>query len=129
MFFNKNKKGQLFLISSFLLFFSVLFIYSLETENTYITSSSKNGILGNIIYESCQVGIKSNGSYIDLRYSEFTSNVSNYCDNLNYVCSLTIIKKGGAPTNLSDLNYTHYDYNINYENEGFVYTNDFTCES
>ncbi len=127
MIYNKNKKGQLFLISSFLLLFAVLFIYSLETENAYIPSSEKNGILRNIVFESCVVGMNSNGTYIDLRYTQFKNNVSNYCSSLNYNCSLTITKQGGAPSNLSNLNYTHYDYEIYYENGGFVYDGEFNC--
>lgn len=123
----KNKRGQLFLLSTFMILLAILFIYSLETENTYIVKSAKTGILNNIIYETCEVGKLSNGSYIDSRYTQLTTDISNYCSGLSNTCTLTIIKQGGAPTNLSQLNYTHFNYNINYENHGFKYLGDFNC--
>lgn len=122
-----SKKGQLFLLSSYLILFSIFFIYSLETENTYIVNSAKTGILNNVLYETCKVGKMSNGSYIDSRYSTFVSDVSSYCSNQGYNCTLSIVKQGGAPTNLSNLNYTYYNYSLYYNNSGFIYSQNFTC--
>lgn len=125
--YKKNKRGQLFLLSTFMILFGLLFIYSLETGNTYIVKSAKTGILNNMIYETCQVGKMSNGSYLDSRYSELSSSISTYCTDLGYTCTLSIVKQGSAPTNLSNLNYTHYDYSILYDNFDYKYEGSFNC--
>ncbi len=124
---NTNKSGQLFLLSAYLILFGLIFIYSLETQNTYKLKSSKSSILNNVIYETCKIGKLSNGSYIDSRYSNFTINVNNYCNGFGNICNLTITKIGSAPTNLSQLNYTHYNYSILYKNHGYDYEKNFTC--
>lgn len=69
----------------------------------------------------------SNGSYIDERFGNFTQSVANYCTEFDYTCALNISKSESAPTNLSLLNYTYYNYSINYYNLGFNYSSNFTC--
>lgn len=123
----KNKKSQLLIFSMMFLILLLLFSYSLETRNTYKTHFSKTDILDNIMLETCQVGIRSNGSYIDERYSDFTTSVSSYCSDFGYDCSLGITKKDSAPANLSLLNYTHYDYEINYTKETLSFNGSFNC--
>ena len=125
--FMKNKKSQMFIISGFFVILGLLFIYSLETENYYIISSSKSSLLSNIIHQTCQIGEISNGSYLDSRFAQFESNIETYCPQIGVSCNLTISKSAGAPTNLSELDYTYYNYSIDYENWGYSYSGDFNC--
>lgn len=89
--------------------------------------SSQSLLLDNIMFESCQVGKLSNGSYIDDRFISFSGNLSQYCDGIGITCNLTISKKAGAPVNLSILNYTHYNYELNYIEGNYHYNSNFTC--
>ena len=123
----KNKSGQLLIFSGMFLILLLVFSYSLETQNSYKAYSSNLGITNNIVHETCQVGKLSNGSNLDSRYSSFVSSVDSYCDIFSYNCSLTITKQGGAPTNLTLLNYTHYDYSLNYSSDKIEYSNSFRC--
>lgn len=123
----KNKSGQLFIISGFLVILGLFFIYSLETENYYIISSSKSSLLSNIVHQTCEIGRISNGSYIDSRFSDFETNIENYCPTISASCNLTISKSAGAPTNLSELDYTYYNYSIAYEYREFSYSGSFNC--
>lgn len=122
-----NKKGQFIILSVALFVLLLLFIYSQETDNSYIIKSSKSSIIDNIIYETCRVGKMSNGSYIDSRFGNFSISTLNYCASFNYTCILNITKSASAPANLSILNYTSYNFSITYYNDGFNYTSNFTC--
>jgi hypothetical protein len=125
---NSNKKGQLFIIGGFFIMLSLVFIYSLETDNHYIISSSKSSLLSNIIDQTCQVATLSNGSYIDTRFTDLETKTNQYCNSINLNCDLVISKSLGAPINLSELDYTYYNYSIYYKNEGFSYNNSFRCD-
>jgi len=111
------------------LFLIILFIYSLETDNFYITKFSKNTILDNIIYETCVIGRNSNGTQIDQRLKMFVNNVSNYCGERGSYCELLITNNTPIPPsgNWSLLNYTHYDYHIDYNWKGLNTSLDFVC--
>ena len=125
--YKKNKSGQLFLISAFLLMSSLLFIYSLETENYYIVNFSESIILENILYETCNVGYNSNGSFIESRFTSFQNYVNSDCQNNYYNCDLQITKITSAPTNLSLLNYGHFNFTLSFDNKNLNYSNKFTC--
>lgn len=127
MIFNKNKFGQFFILSGFFIMLSLLFIYSLETENYYIENLGESSLLSNIIYETCMVGKYSNGSYLDSRFFDFETRVESYCIESEINCNLSIIKQGGAPSNLSLLDYSYYNYYINYTNKNFEYNSEFNC--
>lgn len=124
-----SKSGQFLIFSGFFLVMLLIFIYYTETQNNYILNLGNDYILNNIIYESCMVGKLSNGSNIDTRNSIFISDISNYCFDLGIFCDLNIIKNstGQAIVNLTLLNYTYYDYSINYSNFGFEYFKNYTC--
>ena len=124
----KNKSAQLFIIGGFFIILSFIFIYSLETENYYIISPPKSSLLSNIIYETCQVATTTNGSFIDSRFSDFETSLENYCSDLNINCDLIISKNLGAPVDLALLDYTYYNYSIIYENSGYSYLGNFTCD-
>lgn len=123
----KNKSGQFFIISSFILFLLLVFIYSLETQNTYIVNSAESLLVENIIYETCEIGITSNGSYLDSRFSSFENSIENYCSSINFNCNLTTIKSAGAPANLSLLNYTFYNFTIDFQGNVLDIEKDFNC--
>lgn len=123
----KQKKSQFILFSGLFLLLLILFIYSLETENSYISKPVKFNLLNNIIHESCMVGKLSNGTYIDQRFANFTIYIQNYCNNFDAICTLTITKDVGAPTNLTLLNYTHYQYSIEYNYDNYYYNERFNC--
>ena len=122
-----SKRSQIILISGFLVLLVLVFIYSLETENSYIVYSAKSSLLENIMHETCQVGIMSNGSYIDVRFGNFSADVLNYCQDFAYNCTLNIQKNGDAPDNLSELNYTHYTYSVIYSAGNYNNSYNFTC--
>lgn len=124
-----SNKSQFLVFSAMFIFLLLIFIYSLETDNTYIVKNSKFNLIENIIYETCQVGKNSNGSYIDSRYSNFTNDVETYCLDLDYNCTLTIVNNTIIPpdSNWSKLNYTHYDYSLDITQMDFSYTGDFNC--
>lgn len=127
MFF--SKKAQFFILSGMLLFLLLFFIYSLETDNSYIVKFSKNSILDNIVYETCIIGKNSNGTQIDGRFDSYELNVLNYCISRGLSCNLTIINNTQIPPlgNWSLLNYTHYNYNIDYNSDNFNVSFDFNC--
>jgi len=128
--YKKTKKGQFFILSTAFLLLLLLFIYSQETQNTYIVKSSNFNLVENIMCETCYIGTTSNGSYIDGRYSTFKNDVNNYCLSLGIVCNLSIINNSAIPPqpgNYSSLNYTHYDYQISYKSLEVNYTKTFTC--
>ena len=123
----KTKRSQILILSAMFLFLLLLFTYSLETDNTYISKISKNTLLDNLMFETCQVGKLSNGTYIQSRFSNFSSKVQTYCQNIGRVCQLTIVNNTAIPSNLSKLNYTYFDYKISYTSQNFSYTHNFTC--
>jgi len=123
----KNKKSQFMIFSITFFVLLLTFIYSQETENYYILKSSKTTILDNIVHETCQVGKMSNGSYIDSRLGNFSQSLNTYCNDFDFTCNLTVLKSGSAPANLSLLNYTFYNFTLDYKNEGFNHTSNFTC--
>lgn len=124
----KNKKSQLILLAGFILFSLLFFIYSLETDNSYKLTFQDNYIVDNIIYEVCQVGYMSNGSNIDSRFTDYDSKVTSYCNDLDYTCNLVITKQVGAPPvgNIS-LNYTYYDFEMEFEGNNHKLSYNFTC--
>ncbi len=124
-----GNKGQFLIFSAMFVFLLLIFIYSIETPNSYIVNSSKFNLIDNIIYETCQVGKISNGSYIDQRYSNFSIDVYNYCLGFGYNCSLNIVNNTAIPpeANWSKLNYSHYDYNLVYITDDFNYSSNFNC--
>lgn len=123
----KSKKSQVLVFSAMFLILLIIFIYSLENQNSYKPDFRKSTILENIKFETCQVGKMSNGSYLDSRFVSFSQNVSNYCTYFDNSCTLTITKEGGAPTNLSLLNYTHYSYSIDFTWDNFTFSGGFSC--
>ena len=118
----KNNKSQLILLAGFLLLSLAFFIYSLETDNSYKLGFQNTNIVDNIIYETCQVGYRSNNLTIDARYSDFSSQVASYCGQMGYQCVLDITMTGSAP-----LNYTDYDYELDFQGDGYSVTKGFSC--
>jgi hypothetical protein len=123
----KNKSGQIFVLSGFLLILSLVFIYSLETDNSYITDFTDSIIIENIIYETCVIGQNSNGSQFDSRFLSFENHVNLNCQNNYYNCLLNITKQGSAPVNLSLLTITDFDFHLIFENDFINYSNTFIC--
>lgn len=125
----KNKKSQFVVLTGFVFLLLVLFIYSQETENTYINNNGKYHLIENIKHESCLIGKKSNASYIVSRFDDFTSKVSSYCSNYGYYCMLNISFKPSMPPggNPDLANYTQFNYQIIYGFDGLNTTTNFTC--
>jgi hypothetical protein len=123
----RNKSGQIFVLSGFLLILSLVFIYSLETDNSYIIDFSDSIIIENIIYETCVIGQNSNGSQFDSRFSAYETHVNLNCQNSHYTCLLNITKQSVATTNLSLLDVTDFDFHLYFENQFINYSNIFTC--
>lgn len=122
-----NRSGQLFIISSFLLILSLVFIYSQETQNSYIVHFTDSIIIEDIIYESCEIGYTSNGTFIESRFSSFENYINLDCQNNFYNCQLTITKQIAAPTNLSLLDFTHFDFELSYDSQNVNYSNQYIC--
>lgn len=125
--FKKNKSGQIFILSCFLLMLSLVFIYSLETDNSYISDFTNSIIIENIIYETCNIGYQSNGSQYDSRFLFFQNHVNSNCQNSSYNCNISITKQVSAPSNLSLLNYTDFDFHLYFENNFINYSNLYIC--
>jgi hypothetical protein len=123
----KNKSGQIFVLSGFLLILSLVFIYSLETDNSYITDFTDSSIIENILYETCIIGQNSNGSQFDSRFSTYENHINLNCQNSHYNCLLNITKQSGATTNLSLLAVTDFDFHLYFENQFINYSNFYTC--
>lgn len=122
-----NKKSQLLIFSVVFILSLLLFTYSLETRNSYKSNSGEVNILENIEFEVCKVAKISNGESLDSRFSSFELDLSTYCSNYNFSCSLWVEKKSGAPSNTSLLNYTHYTYWLNYTNNALEFEGKFNC--
>ncbi|MFW5704554.1 MAG: hypothetical protein ACOCXG_01805 [Nanoarchaeota archaeon] len=123
----RNKKSQLLVLSGLILILSLVFIYSLETGNNYIRQSGEIYIIDNVISEVCNLGKMSNGTNIDARYQDVVLEIDEYCDLYGFFCNVSIVKQAGAPTNLSLLNYTHYDYSVSLKTETTLYRGGFNC--
>ncbi len=123
----KNKSGQIFILSGFLLILSLVFIYSLETDNSYITDFTDSIIIENIIYETCEIGQNSNGSQFDSRFLSYQNHINLNCQNNYYTCLLNITKKGSAPANLSLLTVSDFDFHLYFKNQFINYSNLYTC--
>ena len=110
----KSKKSQFLIISFMFILLLLLFIYSLETDNTYIPSNWENTIVLSFIEQTCYLGKMVNGTYINQTYVELTQFVSSYCDEKIFDCELVIQNNTLIPPqgNFSLLNYTHYDYTV-----------------
>ncbi len=121
-----NKKSQLFIVSGLFILLAAIFIYSLETDNTYISDFGDNSILRNIISEMCLIGENSNSSNIVSRHNNFVLNIANYCNSFGNNCDLeySYTAPGG---NMSLLNYTHFIYNISYNWGMMNYEGSFVC--
>ena len=124
-----RKKSQFFILSGLFFLSLIIFIYSIETENNYIIESTNYNLLDNILYEACQIGIKSNATNIASRYSIFTAEVLSYCGDFGDVCNLSITLKSDMPPggNMSLLNYTQYDYFVDYIVGDYNYVGNFSC--
>ncbi|NQZ84671.1 MAG: hypothetical protein HRU03_03040 [Nanoarchaeales archaeon] len=122
-----NKSGQIFILSGFLLILSLVFIYSLETDNSYITDFTNSIIIENIIYETCNIAYNSNGSQFDSRFLSYQNHINLNCLNNNYNCLLTITKQPSAPADLSLLSYSDFDFDLYFENKFINYSNTYTC--
>ena len=130
MYMKRDNKGQFFIASMIMFFLVIVFLYSLETENTYKSYSGKNDILNNLRYETCQVAQKSNGTYLDSRFNNLTAEIQAYCSGYQMMhCNLTITKSSGAPSNLSLLNYTHYNYSLDYRYQTYQAGGSFNCSN
>ncbi len=123
------KNGQFFILSGLFMVLLVIYIYSLETDNTYISSGVKTSIYENVVYETCMIGRNSNSSNIDSRFGSFSLFVMNYCEDFSNECILEINLKPGNPPggNMSLLNYTHYSYELTYTWDNYTYYKNFTC--
>lgn len=119
----KSKKGQFFIFSAMFLMLLLIYLYSLETDNTYIISSSNVHLQENIIYETCQVGYNSIPGNIEERFTNFTNDVSQYCDGFGYTCTLSINIVGSPPTP----DYTDFTYSIFYSASGYESEEAFVC--
>jgi len=127
MVFNKNKKSQLLILSGLVLISLLIFSYSLETQNDYISKNSGNNILENIIFETCSIGKLSNGTFINQRYENYTIDIKNYCKEFNYSCLLNITNSYNE-TNLSILNYKNYSYHLKFNSSNkYILNKNFSC--
>jgi len=127
--YKKSKKSQFLVISSLFLFLLIIFTYSFGTENSYIIKKSKFNLLNNVISETCMVGKLSNGTNIEPRFSNLTLSFKNYCWDLGYDCKLEIVNNTQIPPSgdWTLLNYTHFNYFIDYDFDGFKYEGSFNC--
>ncbi len=125
----KNKKAQFLVFSAMFFLLLLIFIYSLETDNSYIVKRGKTNLLDNLMHQSCQIGIYSNATNIQNRFSNFSSSVLSYCDGFGNSCNVTftLVMARVPGGNMSLLNYTHFDYAVDYTFEGYGYAGNFTC--
>ena len=123
----KNKKSQFLILSIGFLIVLLIISYSVETQNTYIIKSSKYTILNNIVEEACYIGKNTNGSNLQSRYSNFTVDIENYCQNLGYSCNLSIQNNTALPNNESQINYTLFDHYIDFKAKEYSYQTNFNC--
>ncbi len=124
----KGKKSQLIIISITLLIVLIVFINSTIVNKKFKEGYIQNYLLSNIMDEICKTGKLSNGSYIENRYNIIKNKIENYCLKKNIICNITIVKKSSAPTNLTLLNYTHFNYTINYTSKYLKVYRRFNCK-
>ena len=122
-----SKKSQFIVLSTTFLLLLLLVVYSLGTQKPYIAYSSEKSVLQNILEESCTVGELSNGSYLDDRFSNFTSSVQSYCLGIGFTCTLNISRDTGEITNLSQLSYLNFTYSLFFKGDAMSYNSSFTC--
>ena len=123
----KSKKSQFLVVGVMFLSLLLVFIYSTGAPNFYIHKSGELSIFENIKSQTCKVATISNGTYIDSRFTNLSNEVSAYCTSFGSSCDLVITKSSGAPSNLSLLNYTFYNYSINYDGNLYDYLGNFSC--
>lgn len=123
------KKGQFLILSGLFILLLSIFIYSLETDNTYILNLKDSSIVENIQFETCKVLKMSNGTQIISREAILIQNIENYCFQRDVVCNLTLINNTIVPPfgNFSLLNYTHYNLSLEISQGSKNYNSQFKC--
>ena len=124
-----QKKGQFLVLSAAFLVLLLVFTYSLETENFYIQNSAEKHIINNIIYETCQIGYLSNGTQLNGSLNNWSLDINSYCNGLGKTCGLLITNNSQIPPsgNWSLLNYSHYNYTLNFQGNSINSINTFSC--
>ena len=124
-----EKKGQFLILSGFFILLLTIFIYSLETDNTYIVNLRDSNLVDNIELETCNILKISNGTQIEQRISNITNFVSIYCYQRDIICNLNIINNTQIPPsgNYSLLNYTHYNLTLEILQSTKNYNSQFNC--
>jgi len=123
----KNKKAQFVLLSFVFLALLLLSINYGIIKNNYKENYRESYIFSNMINEVCITAKNSNGTYLDNRLNELKINLNKYCNLHSFNCSLTIYKSPSAPTNLSKLNYSYYNFSLIYEYKNLILNKKFKC--
>ncbi len=124
-----NNKSQIIVLACAFLFLIFLYIYSLETMNSYINMPPKTTILQVVADEVCYLAYRSSGEDLDLRLKMVNSSLLEYCNSEGLLCSFDIIPYGEVPPlgNWSLLNYSYYNFSLFVSDSTFNFTREFKC--
>lgn len=126
-----SKKSQLIIFSACFLFFLLIFIYHLETNNTYITKSSEVYIVENIIDQVCFFAKNTNSSAYYSYLEKMEDKTENFCIKEGFFCDLKILNLKNLPPTNNDWssidNLNDYSYFINFSFNNFLYESNFNC--
>lgn len=125
----QSKKGQFLIFSTLILLILLIFIYSIETDNSYIKNSAKNHILQNVVHETCMVARGLSGTELNASLYLFSSDVSSYCSEFGVTCNLTVVNNTAIPPSgdWDLLDYTHYDLSLVYNNSNLEFSQTILC--
>lgn len=122
-----NKKSQLLILSTLYLAMFLVFIYSLETDNYYITHFEEYSIVENLKFETCYVVTSTNGTYLENKLLEFNQGVASYCSSFGLNCNFTATNITPIPSNESLINYSLYSYSLEVTTPQSSSFSQFTC--
>ncbi len=126
---NFLKKSQFMVISGLFLFMIIYFIYSIETDNTYISKNGNFILLEKYPQELCLPIQNKTGITLNQSINTLENRFTNYCNGIDYNCSINIYNITTAPPegNISKLNMSQYRISITFEDFDYNYSEDFSC--
>lgn len=127
----KSKKGQFMIFSVFFLFLLLVFIYSLETVNTYKFENGDLLYIHDIEEKICPILNSRNGTILNDTIPTVENSINSYCNSYEVGCIFTIENITSIPPlgNWSYLNISQFEMNYVINNSHIIYNSTFRCDS
>ena len=99
----------------------LIFIYSLETTNSYKSVEGEIYLVENMIEETCNVGNFNEGESLYEILQQYSSDIEDYCEGRGKVCNINFIYED----NNQELD--NYEFEISFSGTDFTVEKTYTC--